>query len=331
MAEKKKKSGDSGRKPPAKKKKGGAGSRKAAEPGKERNTSPASISEAGQETGGFGNKYVDTLYDELKKSEPASLSGGDSGDSSGFQGLAGNQPLKKAAMYFDRMRGRLLFILVFLMAATVGGFFISEHFLRIVTLPFAESGHKLNIFTVTGGFMIRLKASFGASLLLAFPLLVWQIWRSVAQAIPKSSRMFSRLSVLAAVVLFYAGIAFVYFLLMPAAVKILLNFVGDTMESTIGADDYLSFTIVFSFSMGILFDTPIIVMILTYIGIVGPETLRKYRKYAIVIIWIIAAVITPTPDPLNQTIVAVPLMLFYEISILASKFVKKRKENASNG
>ena len=333
MAEKKKKETGEKRTRPASKKKGSAATRATSDTGKKKGRRPAQV-ESGAEKGAqsFGNRYVDTLYEELQKSEPAPESGGVSGGgSSGIQGLAGDLPIKKAAEYFDRMRGRLLFTLVFLMVATVGGFFVSDYVLRVVTMPFVESGQKLNIFTVTGGFMIRLKASFGASLLLTFPLLVWQIWRSVSPAIPKASRMFSRLSLLAAVALFYAGIAFVYFLLMPAAVKILLNFVGSTMDSTIGADDYLSFTILFSFSMGILFDTPIIVMILTYIGIVGPELLRKHRKYAIVIMWIIAAIITPTPDPLNQTLVAVPLMLFYEISILASKLVVKRKKKALIG
>jgi len=218
--------------------------------------------------------------------------------------------------------------LVLLIITTIAGFFFSDHILGVINLPFIESGQKLNIFTVTGGFMIRLKASFGAAVLAVFPFFVQRIWRVASPSIPKESKMFSRLSVIASILLFYSGIAFVYFLLMPAAVKILLNFIGGSMASTIGADDYLSFTIMFSLAMGVLFDTPIIVMILTYLGIITPQTLLKYWKHAIVVIWIIAALITPTPDPLTQSLVAVPLMLFFGISILASQMVVRRKHKA---
>lgn len=242
--------------------------------------------------------------------------------------LKNGLPISGIASFIDRLRGGILATVILLIIATITGFFFSDHILGVINLPFLQSGHKLNIFTVTGGFMIRLKASFGASVLLVFPFFVHRIWRVAATAIPKESRMFSRLSVIASILLFYSGIAFVYFLLMPAAVTILLNFIGGSMASTIGADDYLSFTILFSLAMGILFDTPIIVMILTYLGITSPKMLSKYRKHAIVIIWIIAALITPTPDPLTQSLVAVPLMLFFELSVIASRMVVSRKRKA---
>jgi sec-independent protein translocase protein TatC len=255
-----------------------------------------------------------------------SWDGGDSGDDGGI--LKDGFPLAAISSFIDRLRGGILATLVLLIITTIAGFFFSDHILGVINLPFIESGQKLNIFTVTGGFMIRLKASFGAAVLAVFPFFVQRIWRVASPSIPKESKMFSRLSVIASILLFYSGIAFVYFLLMPAAVKILLNFIGGSMASTIGADDYLSFTIMFSLAMGVLFDTPIIVMILTYLGIITPQTLLKYWKHAIVVIWIIAALITPTPDPLTQSLVAVPLMLFFGISILASQMVVRRKHKA---
>lgn len=239
--------------------------------------------------------------------------------------LKNGLPMKGLYDFLDRMRGSLITTAILLIIGTIAGFFFSDHILSVINYPFMQSGHKLNIFTVTGGFMIRVKASFGAAVLVIFPYFIFRLWRVARPIVPKESRMFSRLSVLFSVMLFYSGVAFVYFFLMPAAVNILMNFIGGSMTSTIGADDYLDFTILFSFSMGVLFDTPIIMMILTYLGLVTPQKLSKYRRHAIVIIWIIAALITPTPDPLTQSLVAVPLMIFFELSIVGSRLVTSRK------
>jgi len=97
------------------------------------------------------------------------------------------------------------------------------------------------------------------------------------------------------------------------------------MQSTIGAEDYLSFLLVMTLAMALVCELPIIILVLTRIGIISPQFLITKRKYAIVVIWIAAAIITPQPDPLSQAMVAVPLMIFYEISILISKFVVTRK------
>ena len=105
----------------------------------------------------------------------------------------------------------------------------------------------------------------------------------------------------------------------------MLSFVGNDMVSTIGADNYFGFILFFSLSMGVLFEVPVIVLVLTRMGMITPEFLSKKRKFAIVVIWIIAAIITPQPDPLSQAMVGVPLMIIYEISIIISRLVAKRK------
>ncbi len=231
--------------------------------------------------------------------------------------------------HLDEFRGRFLKVLVTVVVLTIVGFFFSDYMLQMVNKPFVETGNKLNIFTLTGGFMLRLKASFGAGILIGMPVLVYQLWRFVAPAISREGRMLSRLTVFSAVALFYSGVAFVYFLLLPAAVKILLSFIGTDMNSMIGAEDYLGFIIFFSLAMGVLFEFPIVVLVLTKLGIITPQWLIRKRKIAIVAIFIIAGLITPTPDPINQIIVAIPLLIFYELSIIISRFVvvrKKKKE-----
>lgn len=223
----------------------------------------------------------------------------------------------------DRFRSKLLVTLFLLIILTPVAFYYSDILLYYINKPFIETGNRLNIFTLMGGFMLRFKVSVGAALFILAPFIIYQIWSIIVPSLNKSNRMFSRVTVIVAVILFYSGIAFVFFLLLPAAIKVMLSFVGNDMLSTIGADNYLGFILFFSLSMGVLFEVPIIILVLTRMGIVTPKMLTSKRKYAIVIIWIIAAVITPQPDPFSQAMVGVPLMIIYEISILISKIVVK--------
>jgi len=223
----------------------------------------------------------------------------------------------------DKFRSKILITLLMLIIITPIAFYFSDILLYYINKPFIESGNKLNIFTLMGGFMLKFKISVAAALFMLAPFIIYQIWSLIVPSLNRSNRMFSRLTIIAAVILFYSGVCFVFFLLLPAAIKVMLSFVGKDMLSTIGADNYLSFILFFSLSMGVLFEVPVIVLVLTRMGIVSPAMLSGKRKYAIVIIWIIAAVITPQPDPLSQAMVGVPLMIIYEISIIISRIVAK--------
>jgi sec-independent protein translocase protein TatC len=174
-----------------------------------------------------------------------------------------------------------------------------------------------------GGFMLRFKVSTAATLLVLMPLIIYQIWSVISAGVVKESKMFSRVMIITAVILFYAGVAASFFLLLPFIVEMLLSYNHADMISTVGADSYLSFTLLICLSMGVIFEIPIIVFVLTRIGIITPATLTSKRKYAIVFMWILAALLTP-PDVLSQVLVAVPLMIIFEISVLLSKYVYKK-------
>ncbi|MEW6526979.1 MAG: twin-arginine translocase subunit TatC [Spirochaetota bacterium] len=231
--------------------------------------------------------------------------------------------------HLDEFRSRLLIVLVTVIALTVLGFYFSDFLLDAINKPFIESGFKLNIFNLVEGFVLRIKASFVMGLLIGLPLLVYHLWQYIKPAIDIDNRKFAVYSIIAAVILFYTGLGATYFYLLPLSIKVLLSFTPPDMENMINASKYFNFAILFAVAIGITFEMPIIIMILTRIGIVSPSFLISKRKYAIVLIWIFAAVITPTTDPLTLTLVAVPLMLLYELSIIISKFIvirKKRKE-----
>ena len=236
----------------------------------------------------------------------------------------GDEP-KSVVTHLDEFRSRLMYSLLAIIIVSLGSFFFSEYILNFINRPYLATGHKLNVFNLTEGFILRLKAAFIAGIFVGLPVIVFHLWRYILPAINKQDRKFARLSIIAAIILLYGGMAFTYFFILPFAVKMLLSFTPVDMTNTIGASKYLSFVLLFSLGMGIMFELPIIIMILTRIGIVSPAFLISKRKYAIILLWIISAMITP-PDILTQSMIAIPLMLLYELSIIISKVMVKRKK-----
>ena len=228
--------------------------------------------------------------------------------------------------HLDEMRTRLLIIMVLLLLLTMTGFYFADYILEIINKPFTNTGHKLHIFKMMGGFVIKIKAAFVASVIISIPLLLFEVWRFIKPAIGVKDRMFSRLSLIFGALLFYGGASFVFFLILPFAVPILLNFIPTAQyTATIDANDYLNTLLLLSFMMGLLFELPIIAMILTRIGVLTPLFLIKKRKFGVVLSFIIGAVLTPQ-DPLSMFAVALPLIILYEISIIISKIVVKRRK-----
>jgi sec-independent protein translocase protein TatC len=229
--------------------------------------------------------------------------------------------------HLGEIRSRIITSIIVVIVLTIGAFVYSNEILKFLTAPYTVTGYKLNVFKLTEGFMIRLKVSAIAALLVGVPFIIHQVWRFILPAIERKDRMFSRVSLLASILLFYSGVVFVFYLLVPFTVKVLLSFVAKDWISTIGANDYINLVFFFCVVMGILFELPIIMMILTRIGVITPSFLVRKRKYAIVFAFVISAVITPTQDMLTQLIVAIPLILLYEASIFVSKLttVRKRK------
>ncbi len=227
--------------------------------------------------------------------------------------------------HLTELRSRLLIVILSFFILACIAFYFSDFLVHVINKPFLKTGFQLNVFTLAGGFIVKMKVSAAIAFLLLVPLIVFHIWRFISPAIEKPERFLSRITIISAIFLFYAGVAFV-FLLLPLTIEVLLNFIDKSMLSTIGADDYLHFIFFMSFIMGFLCELPIAILILTKIGIITPHFLISKRKYALVVIWITAAIVTPGPDLLSQSLVGIPLMFLYEISIVISKIVLKRRK-----
>jgi len=231
--------------------------------------------------------------------------------------------------HLDEIRSRILISIITFVILTVAAFVFSDELLFVINKPFVDTGLKLNVFKLAEGFMMRLKVSAIASFIVSLPFFIFQVWRFILPAITKRDRMFSRVALISSILLFYSGVAFVYFLLMPFTVKMLLSFVAKNITSVIGASEYINFVFLFCFFMGVIFEFPILVMILTRIGLITPYLLSNNRKWAVVVIFVLSAVVTPTTDILTQSLVAVPLYFLFEASIIVSKMTairKKKKE-----
>jgi sec-independent protein translocase protein TatC len=228
--------------------------------------------------------------------------------------------------HLHELRSRLIASLVTILSVFMISFFLfSDYILNVINRPYLRTGLKLNIFNISEGFVLKAKASLVAGIFVGLPVIIYEIWKYIFPAIDIKNRKFIGRSIIASVFLMYMGIALTYFFLLPVAIQMLLRFTPDNVNSIIGASTYLSFTVIFCLSMGVLCELPIVIMILTKIGIITPRLLTSKRKYAIVLIWIFAAILTPGPDILSQALVAIPIMFLYEISIIISKLIMKHK------
>jgi sec-independent protein translocase protein TatC len=178
-------------------------------------------------------------------------------------------------------------------------------------------------------FNIHLQASFFIGLIVSIPYIFWEIWKFVSPGLYEKEQKAIRGIVFICSMLFFAGILFGYYVIAPFAISFLAGYdLGDIQElPTIGS--YVDYMIMFTLPMGIVFELPIVIYFMSKMGIVTPTIMREGRRYAIVLILIIAGIITPTPDIVTQLLVAIPLYFLYEVSIAISGRVVKQKLAAS--
>ena len=187
----------------------------------------------------------------------------------------------------------------------------------------------LLINSVAGSFTSAINICFMGGLIVAFPYLFWELWRFIKPALSPKELKYARGSIFWVSLCFFTGGAFGYYLLAPFTFNFLASFKLGTMGVSTylpSLEDYIDTLLNIILGCGIAFELPILAFVLAKIGLITPKYLKTYRKYAYVAILIVAAVITPSPDWTSQTIVAVPLILLYEISIFITARVEKQKE-----
>jgi sec-independent protein translocase protein TatC len=196
----------------------------------------------------------------------------------------------------------------------------------ILMRPLREAGLKAQVLTPYGIVLLYMQTVLICGLILSMPNTLFWLWRFVAPGLlPKERRYVSRIVFLTSLC-FFGGVAFSYFVLLPVSLSFFASFGTRTIDLNIAIDHYIGFVLTLLLGAGLVFELPMISYFLTKIGFLTPEFMRHYRRHSIVVILILAALVTPTPDPLTQLLLAVPLLLLYEISIFVSKMAMKQSE-----
>ncbi|HJX69585.1 MAG TPA: twin-arginine translocase subunit TatC [Dehalococcoidia bacterium] len=174
---------------------------------------------------------------------------------------------------------------------------------------------------------VYMKVCLYSGVVLALPFLIYQMVMFVRPALTRNERRYLYLLLPGVVLFFFAGAAFTYYVFLPPALDFLINFplTSGIAEPQIRIGDYISVVAKMLFVMGLVFELPLVIFFLTKIGVVTPQWLSKYRRFAYMGAFIVAAIVTPTVDPINQTVVAVPIILLYELGILLSKLAQRKR------
>lgn len=199
---------------------------------------------------------------------------------------------------------------------------------RVITKPLVDAMPAQSTMIFTGlpeAFFIHMKIAFFASLFLTAPYTLFEIWRFVSPGLYKNEKRLVFPFVFFSTLLFVSGVLFAYFIALPPAFRFFVSFSTDFLKPMISFREYLSLTLKFLLAFGLCFEMPVFIFFLAKFGIVNSKMLSKQRRYAILIIFIVAAILTPSPDAVSQILMAIPLMVLYEVSIFVAKFARRKK------
>lgn len=221
---------------------------------------------------------------------------------------------------------------VLLFGPSKGDFFSYDILCRLSSLIgldggfcFEEMPFRIQSRTMGGQFSAHIWTSITAGFIIAFPYVMYEFWKFVAPAMHETERKYAKGFIFITSVLFFTGVLFGYYVVTPLSINFLGKYqVSDTVFNDFDLSSYIGLVRSSVLATGLIFELPIVIYFLTKVGLVTPDFLKKYRKYALVLVLIISAIITP-PDIVSQIIVAVPVLILYEVSIIISKIMYKKE------
>jgi len=228
--------------------------------------------------------------------------------------------------HLQELRKRLILCFIAVGAGFVLSYVFADSLFNILAVPLLKlmpEGGSLIFTSVAEAFFTYMKVAFIAGLILSSPFILYQIWAFVAPGLYQKEKKYVVPFVLGGSLFFALGVFFGYFIAIPIGFKFLLGYATDFIKPMPSMKEYLSFSIKFLLAFGIVFEFPVVLVLLSKMGVVDAKTLARQRKYAILLIFIFAAVMTP-PDLISQILMALPLMGLYELSIFLSKIFGKK-------
>jgi sec-independent protein translocase protein TatC len=246
--------------------------------------------------------------------------------------------------HLEELRKRIVYIAIAVGAGFIVCFNVSEKILGMLLLPMNatmsvtgdfpfvaftphKNTHELHFTALTEPFMSHLKIGFIAGLMLAVPVILHQTWKFVSPGLLPKERKYAGQFVFFSTLFFTAGVLFCFFFLLPFAVPFLVSYKTEHLTPIIKIGDYIDFTLKFMLASGAVFELPLVLILLGRMGIVSHAFLARNRKYAFLISFIVGALVTPTPDVFNMTLMSVPIYLLYEIGLLGVRIFGRKRES----
>jgi sec-independent protein translocase protein TatC len=246
--------------------------------------------------------------------------------------------------HLGELRNRILISLIAVAITFGGSFYYSETLFGILVSPLHStlkfSLHNPYISIVPGknpdlelvflapaeAIWMHIKIAFISAFIISSPIIFFEIWRFVAPGLLEQEKKYALPFVFTTTFLFLVGALFCYMIILPFAMNFLLTYKTENLKPMLSVGKYVDFCLKFILAFGAIFELPVVTVFLTRMGIVTPDFLAKNRKYAVLIAFVLAAVLTPTPDAFNQSLMAVPMILLYEVGIWASKLLDRKKK-----
>jgi sec-independent protein translocase protein TatC len=223
--------------------------------------------------------------------------------------------------HLEELRKRIFYSLIALCVAAVVGFFFSQRVTDLLTRPVPN----LVFLAPAEAFVVQLKVALVTGLFLAAPVIFYQFWRFVRPALQKHEVKYIAVAVVVSSVLFAVGVAFAYLVVVPVAMKFLLSFESPKLHAMISISEFVGTVGAFLLACGVIFQLPVIMFFLAKLGVITPKLLMKNQRIAVVLIFIVAAILSP-PDVFSQVLMAIPLLILFELGVLATLLAKPRRK-----
>lgn len=227
--------------------------------------------------------------------------------------------------HLDELKKRLLISLAALLVGTAAGGCFADPALRLLLDPGASEIHTFYFFSPTTAFFMKFKIALLLGFLIASPVLIGQLWLFVSPALHGKEKKMVLPLVILTTALFLSGIFFCFTVVIPFAFKFLIGMQTDFLKPMISIESYMDFLFGMLFAFGLSFNLPIFILAFVYAGLLKVSTLNQYRRQAIVVLFIVAAVLTPTPDISGQLLLALPLVVLFELSVAGSWLIERVK------
>jgi len=227
--------------------------------------------------------------------------------------------------HLGELRTRIMRSLYALLAGLAIALPFSQQIMDYLAKPARDTGHNLVFLALTEAFWVQMKIGLLVGLFIAAPAILWQVWRFISPGLHTHEKKYAAPFVIVGTLLFLGGGAFALKVVTPFAIQFLLSYERPGLQAMISIGSYVDFLLKFTLAFGLVFELPLAITILARMGVVTPRMLAKNRKYAVLGAFIAAAVLTPTPDVFNQTLMAGPLIILYEVGILCARIFGKKR------